>query len=252
MEEFFYRILVYLIYKLIASKFNKDFFESLKSNKFNIKDIQIDNLDYELSNIKKIDDLLDLEVKNFQLEFKPQNNPIVFIKTCRQYMDALKQGYAPENTIEMKMQYGFLIPTSLIMVAKNAKKPKKTFLNKVNLASTELIPASSMVWDPVGDGELYKNYKTAKDLIDSDEFSLKDIQSDKLNIEDEGGGVALKELIRANITGNGLEDILVFSYQYATQGTFGYCSLGIFSRENESEILSYSDFDLKDFINKHS
>ena len=50
--------------------------------------------------------------------------------------------------------------------------------------------------------------------------------------EPNGMGQSLVEVVRADFNGDGIEDILLFEYCYATHGTLGYGGIRILTRKS--------------------
>jgi hypothetical protein len=66
-----------------------------------------------------------------------------------------------------------------------------------------------------------------------------------LSLVYEGMGKVYWEFLRADLNGDGIEDILLSTYEYATHGTFGFGDVMLITRLSEDskfEILSDSHF----------
>ena len=66
-----------------------------------------------------------------------------------------------------------------------------------------------------------------------------EVKVEEVVLEDEDDGCMYMELMRADMTGDGNEDILVFVYDYATRGTFGAGSTGILSRGSDDAMFAW-------------
>ena len=75
---------------------------------------------------------------------------------------------------------------------------------------------------------------TLKDKVDSGELIVRRASANSICVEEpEGMGQSLVEVVRADLTGDGLRMILLFEYCYATHGTLGYGGITAITRNSE-------------------
>lgn len=199
-----------------------------------------------------VDRLLDapIEVNQGQmngLELNHGDGSKITVRTCREYQRALKQNYYPYTTYALKVSSDFEIPLAVLTCVANGQVPERSFIqtphlgvSDLNLMPTELAPGVS--WGPADDGsDPFDGAVSLHDLVQDERVFIRKVGTSFVLLEDEGSGCMMMELMRADITGNGNEDILIFKYDYATQGTFGAGSTGILSRACEESIFSWED-----------
>ena len=101
------------------------------------------------------------------------------------------------------------------------------------------ILAPGISWGPKEDNHLLREAKSLQDLVDAKYLRIRRATNGAIVLEGDGAGSFYTELMRADITGDGTEDILVFVYDYATQGTFGAGRTGILLRESRDAMFSW-------------
>lgn len=156
------------------------------------------------------------------------------IRTCLEYEAALQAGYYARNTFEMKMSVFFKHQCGLLTALAKATLPVKSHISepRVGLADLQLLPFD--LFPDIGErSEPPSADKTAtyQQKVDAGELIVKCVRSGLLRIENaEGMGQQLVEVVRADFDSDGLEDILVFEYCYATHGTLGFGGIRLLSR----------------------
>ena len=89
--------------------------------------------------------------------------------------------------------------------------------------------------EQVGDAES----KSYQDLLDAGELVVRRTRGNMLTLEEpQGMGQVLIEVTRADFNGDGIEDILLFEYCYATHGTLGAGGIRIITRLNADAMFS--------------
>ncbi len=197
----------------------------------------------EVKSIAKadIESLWDLPIclKNFNIDgltFENREGKQTIIRTCRDYQSALEKGYSAPNNFFFKASVSFIQQCGLLKLLQSAETPEQSFISapKVGVVDLELLPLSLFPW--VGDEdirivELPPN-KTYQDKVRNGEFIVKNVSQNSLRIEGDGMGQQLIEVVRADFNRDGIEDILIFEYCYATGGTLGYGGIRILTRKS--------------------
>ena len=99
-------------------------------------------------------------------------------------------------------------------------------VSDVHLLPFKLFPnPAASVHDPV-------RTETYADMIRSGDLVIKSTASNKLTVEGHGMGQYLVEALRADFDGDGLEEMLVFEYGYATGGTLRFGGVLILGRKS--------------------
>jgi hypothetical protein len=86
---------------------------------------------------------------------------------------------------------------------------------------------------------------TIADLVKKHEVVIEQKNRHYLSLVFRGMGKVYWEFLRADLNGDGIEDILLSTYEYATQGTFGYGDVMLITKlsaDSKFEILSNSYF----------
>lgn len=152
-------------------------------------------------------------------------------RTCREYDTAMNEGYYAYTTFDIKMATRFEHQCGLLKALQVAKTPTQSFVSKprVSVLDLNLMPYSFFpVLTKHEDDAETKSYQ---DLIDSGELVVRRIRGNMLTVEElEGMGQVLIEVTRADFNGDGIEDILLFEYCYATHGTLGFGGIRIITR----------------------
>ena len=170
------------------------------------------------------------------LPFTNEEDKKTFVRTCREYESACEQGYHPESNAVLKMSVSFNQRCGLLKSLQSATTPQQSFISnpKVGVVDIELLPMSLFPW--IGDEpdctELDATYqKKVKD----GELVVKGVSQNSLIIEGYAMGQRLIEVVRADLNGDGIEDILLFEYCYATGGTLGYGGNRILTRKSSED-----------------
>ena len=78
--------------------------------------------------------------------------------------------------------------------------------------------------------------KSYQDLVNTGDLIVRQVRGNLLKVEEqEGMGQILIEVVRADFNGDGIEDILLFEYCYATHGTLGFGGIRLITRFAASE-----------------
>ena len=170
------------------------------------------------------------------LPFTNEDGKQIFVRTCREYEFAYEQDYLPKNNAILKMSVKFNQMSGLLKSMQSATTPQQSFISnpKIGVVDLEQLPLSLFPW--IGDEdirivELPPN-KTYQDKVKDGEFIVKSVSQNSLSIEGNGMGQRLTEVLRADLNGDGIEDILLFEYCYATGGSLGYGGNRILTRKS--------------------
>lgn len=181
---------------------------------------------------------------NVALELFDVDGSLVQVRTCREYQQALKRGCEPTCNFMSKVASDFKIALAVLTSVKHAAVPERSYVRDPNLGVTDLhvMPASILGMEtPLDNMDGRKPPRTAMDLLGEDRATIRNVASGYIVVEDEGSGCLLVELMRGDITGDGTEDILVYRYDYATQGTAGHGSVFVLSRMHQDALFSWTD-----------
>jgi hypothetical protein len=162
------------------------------------------------------------------------------VRTCREYDEAICQGYFAYSNFDIKMSTWFEHQCGLLKSLKAAATPKQSFVSapRVGVLDLELLPFSLFPYV----GETQEPGATAaatyQSKVDDGTLVIKRIRQNMLRIEEpEGMGQQLIEVARADFSGGGIEEILLFQYIYATHGTLGAGGVRILTRKSPTGLF---------------
>lgn len=173
-------------------------------------------------------------------------NEQVHVRTCREYSEALRAGFFAYSAFDIKMATFFEHQCGLLTALEAATMPQSSFIAnpRVGIVDLELMPFS--LFPDIGEERTEENASgTYQSKVNDGSLIVKKLRQNLLQVtEPEGMGQQLIEVARADFNGDGIEDILLFEYSWATHGTLGYGGIRIITRrsaEARFELLVPSD-----------
>lgn len=158
-----------------------------------------------------------------------------YVRTCREYESALEQGASPYTNFDFKMSTWFRHQCGLLNALQAATTPQQSFISapKVGITDLKLLPVSffPIIGEEAANMEFLDG--TYQSKVDDGVLMVESTHQNSLQIrEPEGMGQHLVEVVRADFNWDGIEDILLFEYCYATHGTLGYGGIRILTRKS--------------------
>ena len=167
------------------------------------------------------------------LPFTNEERKQIFVRTCREYEFACEQDYLPKNNAILKMSVEFNQMSGLLKSMQSATTSQQSFVSnpKIGVVDLELLPLLLFPWieDEFEGTELDTTYQSK---VRKGELVVKGVSQNSLIIEGYGMGQRLTEVLRADLNGDGIEDILLFEYCYAIGGTLGFGGNRILTRKS--------------------
>ncbi len=158
----------------------------------------------------------------------------IFVRTCREYEAAFERGYYPSlPNSNVKSSIRFDHNCGLLRVLQAATVSQESFISnpKVGVIDLELLPFS--FFPSVDELERMELNATYQSKVIKDVLVVKMVRQNFLTIvEPHGMGQQLVEAVRADFNGDGIEDILLFEYCFATGGTLGFGGIRILTRKS--------------------
>jgi hypothetical protein len=158
------------------------------------------------------------------------------VRTCREYEQALSEGFYAYTTVDIKVASRFEHQCGLLNALESARPPSSSFVShpKVGVLDLAIMPISFFPY--FGDtGPGHSANVTYQNKVDEGALVIKRVSHNLLQIEEPHGmGQQLVEVVRADFNGDGIEDILLFEYCYATEGTLGYGLVRIITRTSST------------------
>ena len=158
------------------------------------------------------------------------------VKTCREWADARNEGYCAMTTYDIKEEAFFKRAYSTIQAFSRASIADSSFvdvwqagLDSLDLLPVTLLPALSSegVETPAA---LDVQGASVGDLMRTREVKVDQAARNYLSLTYRYMGKAFWAILRADLNGDGIEDVLVSTYEWATQGTFGAGHVTVLTR----------------------
>lgn len=144
------------------------------------------------------------------------------VRNCRDFFKYINKGYYAMTTYDMKDESYFNETCDIIRAIENIKPAKVSYMKKIGILDLEYW--SDDIVSFLGSEEDHLKYKgmSIKELVASGEFKIKKTTSNSIQWEFGGNGQYIAELLKGDLNNDDIEDILIFNYIFATEGTFGY------------------------------
>jgi hypothetical protein len=177
--------------------------------------------DKDLSKEKDMLEWVDL-FRRFKEELDKLDDGEIRVFTLRQYAEAIMRGcYARSSKEIADSCWQFEQPLDILHYLSTASAATKSFIDKprVGLSDLALLPAELLQfanWSADSDASKSLNQRTIQDLISAGRAHITGIGSHFLRLEEEkseegwrGDFAVISEILRADISGDGLEDVLI-------------------------------------------
>lgn len=163
-------------------------------------------------------------------------NEQIHVRSCKEYDAAIEAGYFALTTFDIKMATFFEHQCGLLKVLEAASTPNVSYIAdpRVGVVDLHLLPFSLFPY--IGEEpECHDTEATYQSKTDDGTLVVRRIKQNLIVIEEnEGMGQQLIEVVRADFNGDGVEDVLLFEYCYATHGTLGYGGIKVLTRKDST------------------
>lgn len=198
----------------------------------------------DLLTLARFEEYLDIKLNYPWLEeglrLVNDQNEEVLVTTLREYDQAIIMGFYALSNAEMKIsEYCFGRPLDVLKILKKSKPPRKSFINKPRkgLSDIELLPVS-LLWCCGIDDESLNGATTISELVERGDARIVNIGSDFIRIEHNDEWTYLKEIVRTDVDGDGIEDILIHHGGGPIRGTLVTGSRMAITRKSDAEIFT--------------
>ena len=159
----------------------------------------------------------------------------VYVRTCREYCEAIRAGFFACTTFDIKMATFFEHQCGLLSALQAASTPQVSFIAepRVGIIDIELMPFTLFprLCEETTNTDITATYQSK---VTDGTIVIKRVRQNLLHVaQPHGMGHQLIEVARADFNGDGLEDILLFEYCYATHGTLGFGSTRVLTRKTK-------------------
>lgn len=158
------------------------------------------------------------------------------VSTCREYKEAIAAGYYPRDNTTLKLSFTLATTSAILEAAWRAKLAPISYIRspRMGLANLEMLPAKlAPTWRNDGSEIIQQSDSaTIQEFVEAGVISV-EIQSDTaVGIECEDHGVILSELMRADLDGDGVEEILIKVHSYIKFATHRSLWIGLLRRKD--------------------
>lgn len=149
------------------------------------------------------------------------------IRTCREWAEAVRDGYYAPSTYDIKEETFFKRVYALVIALAKAKVPKYRFISdqRASIANFDLLPITllpALSSDSVEELQRFKSDGVSiSDLIAQGRVKVVSSSPLSLTLHYDYMGLYLNEILRADLNDDGVEDLLIGSYEWTLEGTFG-------------------------------
>jgi hypothetical protein len=180
---------------------------------------------------------------DFDAAFGNEDGVKMRVRTCREYRAALQAGYFALTTIDMKSE-AFLKPVyAVLLAAETVRLPHLSYIDRPfkGLADLDLLPVDVLpTISPDYQSKIEAmGGQTLKDLLDRGELKILRVSSGEISVEWHWG-LLMREICRADLDHDGIEDILCECYCWAIGGTMGFGWTCLLKRLSADEPFSIS------------
>lgn len=177
-------------------------------------------------NKANVEDLLDRPIRlgtdlPAGLELVHKNGSTVAVRTTREYRTAVQGGYYAPTTFGMKMEAFFKLPLAVLTVIEHARPAERSFIRepRVGVVDLDLMPVSMLPTMTGEHGE--RDCRTLAEVKAKGKLSVESTSSHSIDFAYAGMSRMLVEVMRTDLDGDAIEDILLYGYDRAIGGTFG-------------------------------
>lgn len=181
-----------------------------------------------------IESLRDRQVEVEGLTLRNDENEDRLVRTCREYDDATAAGFYPMTNLDIKLSSFFEHQSGLLKALQAAATPSESFIARPRRSVWDLSLLPYSLFPQFGEIDEDATFEGSyQDKVDEGILVVKRISHNLLRIEEPGGmGQQIIEVARADFNGDGIEDILLFEYCFATEGTLGYGFVRLITRRS--------------------
>jgi len=172
------------------------------------------------------------------------------IRTCREWATSVQEGYSPKTNYDVKEQAFFQNVYAFVRAMSEARIADLSFINQPlrGIYNLDLLPVTMLPYLD-SDEELLSLDQaglTIADLVRENRVVIEEHSQHYLSLTFDYMGKAYWEILRADLNGDGIEDILLQTYSYATGGSLGFGDVALITRiSNSSRFFILSSEHLK-------
>ena len=152
----------------------------------------------------------------------------IIVNTAREYRDATARGYQAPHNLAWQTAFWFQQVLGILTAIQSCRPAERSFIRdpRIGLCDLDLLPSCllpTMTVDPDSPClQALRKYPTVGELVNAGEARLVSVNSHEVQLEFCLAWVRFREILRADLDGDGCEDVLVWSHLKATGGTLSY------------------------------
>ena len=181
------------------------------------------------------------------LTLKHEDGRSLEVRTCREYSDALKEGFFALDNATIKMSSIFETSLGVLYALEHSQPAARSFIRDPRIGLCDLQFMSSglaMIVEAQTDKERspITECKTLGELREQGYLEILEVSSLSLVFECDGFIVSLFEILRADLDGDDIDEILVAYHFRAVGGTMGAGYSTVLGRKSDNELLNETLF----------
>jgi len=163
------------------------------------------------------------------LELKEARGGSRSVRTCREYREALQSGFYCDTNFAIKVASSFQVTLGVLEALSACRPSVRSFIRhpRKGLCDADLLPSSLLpLLGPLDEQyeRTISQWPTIGAIVAAGKAQIRRVSSSSIAIETDESGVYMREMLRADLDGDGYEDVLVSTYFYAVHGTMGFAS----------------------------
>lgn len=174
-------------------------------------------------------------VPDFTVKFGNDAGVKMHVHTCREYRAAIAAGYYTRTNTDMKLEPFLRKVDSVLRAAETVRIPTLSYISRPfrGVADLDLLPIEIMPGHSPEEREEIRQLagKTVGDLLRKGEVKILNTSSYEVSMEWHMG-LLVREICRADLDGDGIEDMLCECYSWALGGTLGFGWISLLSRKS--------------------
>ncbi|EIE2367779.1 hypothetical protein LC013_002055, partial [Salmonella enterica subsp. enterica serovar Mbandaka] len=200
---------------------------------------QYPELEFDLFNAEVLSEFRKKAISDPVTLVDSSGNELI-VSTCEEYSSCINKGYAEKNNYDIKMASKLRCISSLINFISAAGAPSKSLIHQLGLCDISMMCAS-MFPDLSGECNYKNKYKTYQGLVSNGNAKIMSIGTGFIHIENNLMGQYIVEVCRGCFDDKKYEQMLVFEYSYAIEGTFSYANARLISRLRKTSKMAFVD-----------
>ena len=173
----------------------------------------------------------------FSTNFGDDTGVRMTVRTCREYRAALDANFYPQTNYDIKSEAFLKTANSVLTAASSLRRAHISYIHDPHrgVADLDLLPATLLPAISPDDQEQLNQWKdlSVQNLVERGVVKILRVSSTEISLE-WSMGFMIRELCRADIDGDGIEDLLCECYSWAIGGTLGFGSTCVLSRTDEN------------------